>query len=129
MDLADEIEEIWAARGRAHAVGLQHPAGASGFKERYVAQVKHFQRMGDQQKELWGTYADIYLGGVRDPARHHAATLQVFCQYHNVQPAPAGGSSGVPFRMNPAENQHKPQEFEDPWAPAPGLRQLAQIHF
>ena len=69
-----------AARGRARSVGLQHPAGASDLKEQFVAQVKHFQRMGYQQKELWHSYADFYLGGVRDPARHPAATLEVFCQ-------------------------------------------------
>ena len=28
-----------------------------------------------------------------------------------------------------AENKNRHQEFEDPWAPSPGLPQLAQIHF
>ena len=115
----------FAARGRAHAVGLQRPAGASDSKEQYVARVKQFQRMGVPQNELWHVYADTYLGGVRDPARHHAATLQVFCHDHDVPPAPAGGLSGVPLWMNPDEDQ----EYEDSWHPSPGLRQLAQLYF
>lgn len=89
--------------GMAGIAGMVSPGSVDCFKEQYVAQVKNFQRMGDPQKELWGTYADMYLGGVRDPARHDAATLQEFCQNHNVPPAPAGGSSGVPIQMDPAK--------------------------
>jgi len=65
-----------------------------GTKDYLVSQVKAFQRIGDQQKELWGTYADMYLGGVRDPNRHDAATLEEFCINHGVPAPPAGGPQG-----------------------------------
>lgn len=66
--------------------GMGPPPIGSGdpYKDSLVGQVKNFQRQGDQQKELWGMYADMYLGGIRDPNRHDAATLQEFCQNHNV---------------------------------------------
>merc|ERR1719323_1996872 len=70
------------------AVGM----GNGGMKEALVAQVKQFQRMGTQQKDLWGTYADTYLQGVRDPSRHDAATLHEFCVNHSL-PTPDGNAS------------------------------------
>ena len=108
--------------GQQFGDGRAPSADHAMAKEQYVAQVKQFQRMGVPQNELWHVYADFYLGGVRDPARHHAATLQVFCQHHAVPPAPAGGSSGVRLRRHPVVNQREPQDFVDAW-------DLAQIHF
>merc|ERR1719323_1972822 len=81
------------------AVGM----GNGGMKEALVAQVKQFQRMGTQQKDLWGTYADTYLQGVRDPSRHDAATLHEFCVNHHVPEVDAGGGSfgSMPMIMDP----------------------------
>merc|ERR1719282_1910770 len=61
--------------------GMMTPTlpGEAGLKDTLVAQVKNFQRQGEQQKELWSMYADMYLNGIRDPARHDAATLHEFC--------------------------------------------------
>lgn len=59
-----------------------------GSKEYCVAQVKNFQRLGEQQRDLWAAYADTYLGGLRDPNRHDYATLQEFCENHHVPPPP-----------------------------------------
>lgn len=58
--------------------------GGGGMKASLVQQVKAFQKLGSEQKELWGTYCDTYLQGVRDPNRHDAATLHEFCVNHNV---------------------------------------------
>lgn len=70
--------------------------GASGgsAKEALVSQVKNYQRLGTEQKELWSAYADTYLGGVRDPARHDAATLGEFCANHDVPNVGVGGCCG-----------------------------------
>lgn len=81
-------------------------------KDILVAQVKNFQRIGVQQKELWSLYADTYLQGLRDPARHDANTLEEFCINHGVPPVdpstvlsqpgacgappPVGGGFGAP---------------------------------
>lgn len=65
--------------------------GDGSSKDQLVQQIKSFQRQGEQQKELWGTYADTYLNGIRDPARHDASTLQEFCQNHGVPPISGGG--------------------------------------
>merc|ERR1719414_2274896 len=66
--------------------------GGGGEKDQYVQQIKNFQRQGTEQKELWGAYADTYLGGVRDPSRHDLSTLQEFCFNHNVPSVGSGGS-------------------------------------
>lgn len=69
-----------------------------GMKATLVAQVKQFQRSGQDPKELWCAYADTYLGGVRDPARHDAATLHEFCVNHRVPSVDASALAG-PFGM------------------------------
>jgi len=69
-----------------------------GPKEALVNRLKAFQRSGNDQKELWATYADRFLGGVRDPSRHDAPTLEEFCTNHGV-PEIAGGCGGP---MGPA---------------------------
>jgi hypothetical protein len=69
--------------------------GMDSEKEALVMSIKSFQRLGTQQKETWGGYADKYLGGVRDPSRHDVATLQEFINQHGVeQVAPAASGPG-----------------------------------
>merc|ERR1719251_870575 len=67
--------------------------GGDPIKNALVQQVKAFQKT-PEGKELWGQYVDTYLGGVRDPARHDAATLQEFCTNHGVA-APGGSAGGM----------------------------------
>lgn len=43
-----------------------------------VQQVKSFQRSSTEAKDLWGSYCDNNLGGVRDPNRHTADILKAF---------------------------------------------------
>merc|ERR1719188_16729 len=64
-------------------------------KDQLVESLKHFQRQYAQNKELWGSYADMYLGGVRDPARHDVGTLQEFISKNNVPVANKTASGGV----------------------------------
>jgi len=54
-------------------------------KDTLVHSLKAFKRLGDDYKNLWGMYADKYLGGIRDPARHTVDTLQEFITNHGVQ--------------------------------------------
>lgn len=49
-----------------------------------VQRIKAFQRMGEEQKGLWGAHCDNVLGGVRDPMRHDPGALQAFCSKNNV---------------------------------------------
>merc|ERR1719343_777975 len=67
------------------------------LKDSLVQRVKNFQRIGNDQKELWAMYADTYLGGARDPARHETATLHEFCVNHHVPELGPGG--GMPMGM------------------------------
>jgi hypothetical protein len=56
------------------------PAGASGFDEKaeLVDKVKALQRTDPDTKQAWWTFCDEQMGGVKDPNRHEAATLQQF---------------------------------------------------
>lgn len=47
-------------------------------KEAYVDQVKTLQRSDPNAKEVWSTYCDTLLGGIKDPNRHDAAVLAGF---------------------------------------------------
>jgi len=88
------------------SLGTSWSTGANlvpGTKEYLVAQVKAYQRLGEQQKELWGVYADTYLGGVRDPARHDGASLQEFCANHGVPPPPSSQGAAAALAMDPAK--------------------------
>jgi len=90
------------------AVGM--PMGGGSGKDALVNQVKAFQRSSEQAKELWATYADTYLHGMRDPSRHDEATLQEFCQNHNVPQVSAGtpaGPGGLPFNYGLVPGSHK----------------------
>lgn len=69
--------------------------GQDPVKDQLVAQVKGFQRQGDQEKEVWATYCETYLAGVKDPSRHDVGVLQDFVTTH-VQPQAAMSSFGWP---------------------------------
>merc|ERR1719203_1322228 len=75
--------------------------GGGGQKEALVNRIKNFQRMGDLQKELWHSYADTYLNGVRDPNRHQVPVLNEFCENHAV-PLGGGGGGGPPMNSSMA---------------------------
>eukprot|EP00416_Gambierdiscus_australes_P038335 CAMPEP_0171107430 /NCGR_PEP_ID=MMETSP0766_2-20121228/66797_1 /TAXON_ID=439317 /ORGANISM="Gambierdiscus australes, Strain CAWD 149" /LENGTH=222 /DNA_ID=CAMNT_0011568731 /DNA_START=76 /DNA_END=744 /DNA_ORIENTATION=- len=77
-----------AKRARTGPAGPAGPSARGYFnapeKDGLVARLKAFQRSSEEAKELWGSYCDQHLGGVRDPARHDSATLQQFCANNNV---------------------------------------------
>lgn len=54
-------------------------------------------------------YADAYLKGVRDPARHDAATLEEFCANHGVPALSAGemGAAGTGMGASSSSDQGK----------------------
>jgi len=81
-------------KGKGKDMGGGGGWGGGGPKEHLVTQLKQFQRMGEDQKALWAEYADQYLGGVRDPNRHDAATLHEFCMNHGVPGVEAGAMKG-----------------------------------
>lgn len=47
-------------------------------KDALVAQIKAYQRMGEEQRTAWQNYCDRKLGGARDPARHDTNSLLQF---------------------------------------------------
>lgn len=70
--------------------------GMDAAKEALVVSIKAHQRLGPEQKEAWNSYADNFLGGTRDPARHSISALQEFCNQHavpHVSPSGCGGCS------------------------------------
>merc|ERR1740123_478389 len=75
-------------------MGMGTMGAVGGAHGALVQQVKGFQRMGPEQKELWATYVDTYYNGLRDPSRHETSTLQEFCTNHGVPPAGMGGGFG-----------------------------------
>merc|ERR1740121_1204551 len=75
-------------------MGLSTGGGGGPMKDSLVMRVKNLQRMGPELKDLWNTYADSYLQGVRDPSRHDAATLQEFCTNHDIPEANGNGGGG-----------------------------------
>lgn len=78
-------------RIRDSGMGMGVLGSVSSEKDQAVAQMKAFQRMGQEQKELWDHYSDTYLQGVRDPSRHDLATLQEFMANHHIPPTPLSG--------------------------------------
>jgi len=74
-----------AKRPRTDSSGGQAVAsGSDPQKQALVDRIKTFQRADPSQKEAWGSHCDINLGGVRDPARHDAVTLQDFVDNYGV---------------------------------------------
>jgi len=79
-------------------------------KDDLISKVKHVQRMGQMQKEVWYTYCEKLGSGNRDPSRHTKESLRHFLESFQrgeiPEPLPSqlpGGSSvlrlrGVPFQ-------------------------------
>jgi len=82
-----ELEGSGAATGGpimpAAAGGAGGAAGAAQ-KANLVERVKAFQRASPEQKEFWCEYANTYLGGTLDPAKHILDDLTQFCENHGV---------------------------------------------
>lgn len=55
-----------------------HASPLSARNQELVQQIKAFQKQGELQKNTWHEYCDTNLGGIRDPARADAETLQQF---------------------------------------------------
>merc|ERR1712110_410932 len=53
-------------------------------KDELIVRIKAFQRSGEEQKQMWWTYADAELGGKRDPAKHDVSTLDAFVALYGV---------------------------------------------
>lgn len=66
-------------------------------KDILIAKIKAFQKQGEAQKQTWHGFCDQSLGGVYDPSRHDAATLQMFVQSNGIQDIaiPAGVGMGM----------------------------------
>lgn len=82
-----------AKRSRTDASGAWIATG-NGEVVDLASKVKEFQRQGQSQKEAWHTYCDTHLGGMRDPSRQDAATLQNFLVSHGVT---ISGSATMPM--------------------------------
>jgi len=103
------------------------------LKDQLVQQVKAYQRLGSEQKDAWHSYADLQLGGIRDPARHEANVLQEFIVTHDVPPlsepatkrmkdstgAPLGTALQDPMKSNLVQQikafQRANQQQKDAW--------------
>jgi len=68
--------------------------GMSTEKDILVARLKNFQKVSQEGKDLWGTYADTYLNGNRDPNRHTEETLREFIVNHGVPEIDASSMGG-----------------------------------
>lgn len=93
-------------RGSLGSFGL--PAGGSQgafdpLKDKLVGQVKAFQRLGDQQKEMWATWCDANVNGIRDPNRQSVDILQQFVVAHRV-PDNLGGAPATEPGVDPAKD-------------------------
>jgi hypothetical protein len=66
------------------------PVVSSGdpVKDQLVQRIKNYQKLGQQEKELWWNHCETHLGGVRDPGRHDVATLQDFVNNYQVPEMP-----------------------------------------
>lgn len=71
------------------------------IKDQLVAMVKQYQRLDQRQKDLWNLYADTYLNGIRDPARHESTTLHEFCVNHQVPQVDMSAAAPMPAPMPP----------------------------
>merc|ERR1719240_1532562 len=74
---------------------LPSPMAAPGD---LAMRVKAYQKQGEREKNAWHTFCDAHLGGIRDPSRHDAATLQRFLATHQAQ---GGGGAYVASAQNP----------------------------
>lgn len=84
------------------------PVPPAGVKEQIVEAIKAFGREAKENKEAWCLYADTYLGGTRDPARHEVSVLQEFCSHYKVAVGYGGGGGGFGARVPPRASSAPP---------------------
>jgi len=75
---ASALQDFIDLHGVPQTAGSNLQMGSNPVKDQLVAQVKAFQTANQAHKDLWHNYADLHLGGTRDPARHDAVALQQF---------------------------------------------------
>jgi len=80
--------------------------GGGTPKDDLVNRMKAFQRSSAENKELWNTYCDTYLGGVKDPNRHDEGTLKEFCDNHGVPAASDIPGPQQAMIMDPAKEMY-----------------------
>jgi len=79
--------------------GMAMPGMGSGdpVKDRLVNQIKCFQRLGDDRRDMWRTYCEANLSSILDPNRHEVGVLQQFVTSYHVPEADASMLSSLPF--------------------------------
>lgn len=80
-----------------------------------VVQIKNMQRRSAKGKQAWSQYCDDYLGGVHDPSRQDAKTLQSFLHWWRTE---GGGGDPAATGAPPPElvDQIKELQRTDPEA-------------
>jgi len=81
--------------------GMSPPMDAE--KEALVMSIKYFQRQNPANQEMWSTFADVNLGGMKDPSRHSNEVLQNFIVQYAVEQIPVGQVDAY-FNQGPVQN-------------------------
>lgn len=89
-------------------------------KEATVIAVKQFQKQSEENKQIWATFCDMNLGGMRDPARHDISTLQNFLLSNGVTPPSTTGVGVGVARPSSAHSHYGSQAV----VPPPGAEGL-----
>lgn len=82
--------------------------GGDPVKDQLVNSVKAFQRRGEAERDIWQTYCDSEMGGVRDPSRHDSQALQQFADLNGID---ANAAAGGGFNTGMAMNQGDPYKI------------------
>lgn len=64
--------------------GKRKSTSSDSVQQELVAQIKVFQRSGEEQKQTWWAFCDSQPGKNRDPARYEVDVLQGFVQEHGM---------------------------------------------
>lgn len=103
-DSGDKMLSMGGMHSQGPPLKRMNTGGGGGFgggdagKDALVAAVKSFQKESEENKNVWGMFCDMNLGGKRDPAKHEASVLQKFLMSNGA--GPAGG--GVSARPTPS---------------------------
>lgn len=54
------------------------------MRDALIARIKAYQRSSEDARVHWSNHCDQQLGGIRDPRRHDASTLQMFVSSYGV---------------------------------------------
>jgi hypothetical protein len=95
----------YGGAGMGMGMGMSAPPAKRGYggmgtttgdpmRDQLIAKIKAFQRTGEAAKQTWHTFCDTSLGGMYDPSRHDAATLQMFIDSNGINDIPMGGMGG-----------------------------------